>query len=130
VKWAREQGCPWDAEETFAMVAELGNFPMLQWLHEQGCAWNDRSLYSAALGGHLEILKWFNEQPQPKYTNWSDASLGAAESGQLEILTWLHGKKYKMNDRVFDTVVGSGHFHVLKWLHYIVIDDKRFRLLT
>jgi hypothetical protein len=34
-----------------------------------------------------------------------------------------------MNDRVFDTVVGSGHFHVLKWLHYIVIDDKRFRFL-
>ena len=40
LKWAREQGCPWD-EATCA--AKGGHFAVLKWAREQGCPWDDKT---------------------------------------------------------------------------------------
>jgi len=34
--WAREHGCPWDADHVRAHAAHRGNVNMLRWLGEQG----------------------------------------------------------------------------------------------
>lgn len=41
VKWARAQGCPWDAE-TCAEAARGGHLHVLAWLHDNGCPWANR----------------------------------------------------------------------------------------
>jgi hypothetical protein len=36
LQWARENGCPWDAE-TCARAAEGGHLELLRWARENGC---------------------------------------------------------------------------------------------
>ena len=64
LKWARENGCPWD-EETCWKAAERGHLEVLQWARENGCPWNELTCAYAALGGHLETLKWLRENGCP-----------------------------------------------------------------
>jgi hypothetical protein len=54
LKWARENGCPWD-EETCADAAEGGHLETLKWAREHGCPWDELTCASAAKGGHLEV---------------------------------------------------------------------------
>ena len=40
LKWARENGCPWDVG-TCACAAEGGHLEVLKWARENGCPWNE-----------------------------------------------------------------------------------------
>ncbi|CAB9528076.1 ankyrin repeat protein [Seminavis robusta] len=60
LKWARENGCPWD-DYTCSQAAKTGHLEILKWARENGCPWNERTCYNAANGGHLEVLKWARE---------------------------------------------------------------------
>ena len=39
LKWARENGCPWD-EVTCAYAAKGGHLDVLKWARENGCPWD------------------------------------------------------------------------------------------
>ena len=39
LKWARENGCPWDAGMCYSL-AYHGHFEILKWAHENGCPWD------------------------------------------------------------------------------------------
>jgi hypothetical protein len=54
LKWARENGCPWD-EDTCAGAAECGHLEVLKWARTNGCPWDGRTCVHAAEGGHLEM---------------------------------------------------------------------------
>src|SRR6202166_70152 len=47
LKWARENGCPWDAL-TCAYAAHNGHFEILKWVREKGCPWNTYTCEYAA----------------------------------------------------------------------------------
>ncbi len=64
LKWAHEQGYPWD-QLTCAQTARVGHLEMLKWLKEQACPWNEWTCHRAAEGGHLEVLQWLKEQGCP-----------------------------------------------------------------
>ena len=38
---------------------------VLQWAREHGCPWDANTCNAAAAGGHLEVLKWAREQGCP-----------------------------------------------------------------
>jgi hypothetical protein len=40
LKWARENGCPWD-EKTCAHAARGGHLKVLKWARENGCPWDE-----------------------------------------------------------------------------------------
>ena len=42
IKWARANGCPWDAD-TCANAAEGGHLEVLQWAHANGCPWDENT---------------------------------------------------------------------------------------
>ena len=65
LKWAREQGCPWDPK-VCSCAAERGHLDVLKWAREQGCPWGEEVVISATRGGHLEILKWLTIQKCPR----------------------------------------------------------------
>ena len=64
LRWARENGCPWD-ERTCAAAAAAGNLEVLQWAREHGCPWDKETCGAAAKGGHVEVLQWALENSCP-----------------------------------------------------------------
>jgi len=61
LKYAHEQGCPWD-EETCEYAATNGDLECLKYAREHGCPWDDWTCMRAAEYGHLECLKYAHEQ--------------------------------------------------------------------
>ena len=64
LRWARENGCPWD-ERTCAAAAAAGNLEVLKWAREHGCPWDERTCAAAAAGQYLEVLQWALENSCP-----------------------------------------------------------------
>lgn len=46
LKWAHENGCPWDCACVYA--AGGGHLLLLKWARENGCPWNERTCSSVA----------------------------------------------------------------------------------
>ena len=57
LKWARENGCPWD-EGVCSAAARGGHLEVLQYAHANECPWDEGTCSSAAAKGHLEVLRW------------------------------------------------------------------------
>mgnify|MGYP002395042662 CR=1 FL=1 len=87
MKWARENGSPLDST-SFEKAAGGGHLEMLKWLDEQECPKDvDTAMKSAIDGGHLEVMKWLKEDAGCPLVE--SLSLSAAHEGQLEALKWL-----------------------------------------
>jgi len=84
LRWARENGCPWD-EMTCAYAAEEGHLDILKWARKNGCPWDEETCALAARGGHLDVLRWARENgcPWDKYTR-----VYAALGDHLHVLKW------------------------------------------
>ena len=79
VKWARENGCPWEAGRclrglhdlgdrinyTCAWAARHGHLEVIKWARENGCPWDEKTCSWAAKGGQLEVLQWALENGCP-----------------------------------------------------------------
>ena len=84
MKCLHENGCPW-GYETSSSAAENGQFD-----------WSSRTCSKAALGGHLECLKYAHENGCP----WDEKTCYvAALSGHLECLKYLHEKGCPWNEK-------------------------------
>lgn len=67
-------------------AALYGHLEILKYARANGCPWNDRIPVCAILGGHLEILKWARENGY----EWSEeVTLAAVSTANLEVLVWL-----------------------------------------
>jgi hypothetical protein len=68
LKWAREQGCEWDAR-TCEYAALGGHLKVLRWARENHCLWDERTCSASAQGGHLQrrvhcaLLTWLPPLP-------------------------------------------------------------------
>ena len=108
LKWARENGCPWDQDDVRArgggrpprgavarapglpvgrggvrVRGEGGHLEVLKWARENDCPWDEETCADAAEGGHLEVLQWARENGCP----WGALTcFAAAESGHLDVL--------------------------------------------
>jgi len=64
LKYAHENGCPWD-EYTCREAAKNGHLECLKYAHENGCPWDKITCGEAAQEGHLECLKYAHENGCP-----------------------------------------------------------------
>jgi hypothetical protein len=55
LKWARQNGCPWN-ELTCSEAAKGGHLEVLRWARQNGCPFDPGTCEWAAEGGHLEVL--------------------------------------------------------------------------
>ncbi len=111
LKWARNQGCPWNAR-TCANAAEKGHLEVLQWARSQGCPWDELTCAWAALKGHLEVLQW----ARSRGCAWDeDTCAFAAHGGHLEVLQWARSQGYPWNERTCAYAARGGHLDMLKW---------------
>eukprot|EP01038_Epipyxis_sp_PR26KG_P018355 gene18355-25856_t len=75
IKWARINGCRWDAN-TCTAAARLGKLEILQWLREENCPWDAKTCAVAAERAHLHVLEWARSRECP--CPWDESTCSAA----------------------------------------------------
>jgi len=116
LKWAREEKkCKWD-EGTITRAAEQGNLEMVKYCVANQCPIDAYVCESAALNGHLEILKYLREEVKAPWD--SSTAVCAAQSGHLHILEYLVERKYDQFDTwACKNAAMNGQLDCLKFLH-------------
>ena len=111
LRWARENGCPWDVR-TCAAAAADGNLEVLQWARANGCPWDENTCSSAAEGGHLEVLQWARTNGCP----WNENTCTcAAEGGRLDMLQWLRANGCPWDEDTCSEAAYGGRLDMLQW---------------
>ncbi|GLC38581.1 hypothetical protein PLESTB_001741700 [Pleodorina starrii] len=80
------------------VAARQGHLPVLQYLHASGLPVDTRSVaQEAARAGHLPLVAWAVEDLGVAPADGADSLLDcAAESGNLELMTWLHARGWAL----------------------------------
>ncbi len=114
LKWAREEKkCDW--MKGIGAAASLGNLEMVKYCVANECPIDESACAAAAIGGHLEVLKYLREEakvPWDRHTaNW------AALTGHLHILEYLVERKYdKYCEWACVHATATGQLDCLKFL--------------
>jgi len=86
LKYARENGCPWD-KWACSYSAWFGHLDILKYAHENGCPWDESTCEAAARNGHLDCLRYARENGCP----WDEKTYKrAAHNGHLACLKYAH----------------------------------------
>ena len=74
-------------QDTCSNAAMGGHLDVLKWLREGGCPWDESTTYAASEGGHLGVLKYAHESGCP----WDPLTCeAAAKGGRLDVLKYAH----------------------------------------
>jgi len=96
-------------------AAAAGDLPLLQYLRAHRCPWSESAAAAAAVGGHLAVLRWMDEQGGPAAR--AGTALAAAGAGQVGVLDWLRGVApgAAWGPRAARAAAEGGHLSVLAW---------------
>ena len=122
LKWAIEEGCPWDVNVCSLAAAGNNHICILKWIllesgNDVNCVPLPSLFVAAAEGGHLKTLQWL-------YLNYinefrlDDGTVckAAVESGSLDVLQWAHHKGFSLDHEAFEAAVTGGSLEILDWL--------------
>jgi hypothetical protein len=113
LKYARENGCPWD-EDTCCGAACGGHLDCLKYAHENGCPWIEDTCSNAACGGQLDCLKYAHVNG----CAWNEETCsGAARYGHLDCLTYTHENGCAWNKDTCSNAARYGHLDCLTYAH-------------
>ena len=89
LKWIREEKkCKWD-ERPINEAAAVGNLEMLKYCFSNGCPCDEEvSCKLAAIGGHLDCLRFLFDKVEPSRDTEAEAAGLAAGLGHTDILTY------------------------------------------
>ncbi|WZN66380.1 ANK_REP_REGION domain-containing protein [Chloropicon roscoffensis] len=117
LRWlVEEKGCELN-KDTGMWAGHGGSVEVFEYIRGKGYGFDVMACYMAALGGHLEALKWLRGQDPP--CRWDEHTCEfAAQGGSLEALKWLRDQDPPCPwDK--DTCVQAayrGQLEMLKWL--------------
>ena len=116
LKWAREEKkCEWD-ELTINAAASRGNLEMVKYCVANECPIDENACAFAALGGHLEVLKYLREEVKMPWDSRTASS--AAFNDHLHILEYLVERKYDhFVEHACENAAMCGYLDCLKYLH-------------
>jgi hypothetical protein len=120
LKWAREvKHCEWD-EKTITVAAAIGNLEMLKYCFSNECPCDEEmSCKIAAIGGHLDCVRFVFGKVQPSRETEKVAAIQAAAYGRINILKYLVEER-KTTEVVkiscVRTAAKYGHLDCLKYL--------------
>ncbi|GLC68265.1 hypothetical protein PLESTF_000668300 [Pleodorina starrii] len=103
-------------------AARQGHLAVLQYLHASGCPVDARSVaVGAARAGHLPLVAWAVEGLGVAPADGADSLLDCAvESGNLELMIWLHARGWALGPRAIPSAIPSaiqkGCEEALEWL--------------
>mmetsp|Transcript_18287 Transcript_18287/g.45505 ORF Transcript_18287/g.45505 Transcript_18287/m.45505 type:complete len:542 (-) Transcript_18287:399-2024(-) len=118
LQYVRQRDCPWDGEASTG-AAFHGHLEVLTWIQENGGVMDtgvaESVPFYAAVGGHLEVLKFAHAINLP----WDSQTYCAmaASGADMPMLTWLHGNHgNEWNEMTPALAAQGGHLDVLKWV--------------
>ncbi|CAL6374390.1 unnamed protein product [Bathycoccus prasinos] len=125
LKWAREvKQCQWD-ERTIKMAADIGNLEMLKYCFSNDCPCDEEaSCKQAAIGGHLDCVRFLFDKVKPSRETEEKAARQAAGKGHLDILKYVVEER-KISDAIKSGCVGNAAWYgKLDCLKYLVEEAK------
>ena len=125
LEWAREvKHCEWD-EKTIDTVAAIGNLEMLKYCFSNGCPCDKRNACcQAAIGGHLDCLRFLFEKVKPSRDTEEDAAIQATCGGHVEILKYFVDERKTSDVVKFALLGGAARYGRLDCLKYLVEEAK------
>ena len=125
LKWAREvKQCEWN-EQTIKMAAAIGNLEMLKYCFSNNCPYDEKeSCKQAAIGGHLDCVRFVFDKVNPSRETVKDAAIQATCRGHVEIV------KYFVEERKIPEVVkvscvtNAARYGHLDCINYLVEEAK------
>ncbi|CAL6412753.1 unnamed protein product [Bathycoccus prasinos] len=125
LKWAREvKHCEWDAK-TINVAARQGNLEMLKYCFSNDCPCDEeKSCEQAAIGGHLDCLRFLFAKVKPSRDTEEDASRQAAAYGRINILKYFVEERKISDEFNNDCVFNATGYGRLDCLQYLVEEAK------
>jgi hypothetical protein len=115
LKWVAKWGLL-HTHSVLSQAAHFGHVNLLEYMHsEHDCELHDELLPAAARNGHHDAVEWLFDHGAP-------CSLGticgdAAESGDLELVHFVHSKGGEINGVTMADAAKSGHLALCQQLH-------------
>jgi hypothetical protein len=125
LEWAREvKQCEW-GEETIIAAAARGNLEMLKYCFSDECPCDEEeSCKQAAIGGHLDCVRFLFDKVKPSRKTEGDAARQAACRGHTDILRYFVEER-KISDQGKLNCVGNAVMYGrLDCLNYLVEEAK------
>jgi hypothetical protein len=125
LKWAREvKQCEWDAM-TITVAAFRGNLEMLKYCFSNGCPCDEeKSCKQAAIGGHLDCLRFLFAKVKPSRDTEEFAAQKAAAYGRINILKYFVEERKISDEFKGDCVFNATGYGQLDCLQYLVEEAK------
>jgi hypothetical protein len=112
----------WDIDEgdfgSLPWAIQSGRLELVRYLIiDQGCVVDGLCIIHTASNGHLHIIESLLHPNRYRELYTSDVFTSAAESGNLELIRFLHQHNVPCSYQAMDQAARAGHLHVVKFLH-------------
>ncbi|KAL3657618.1 hypothetical protein V7S43_017422 [Phytophthora oleae] len=108
---------PRELDWALRTAADSGNLSVVKWLtaYQPDMECSTRVMDSAALRGHLHIIKWLHHYRDEGCT--TAAMDSAAAYGRLDVIQWLHENREEgCTTAAMDSAAAGGHLKTVQWL--------------
>jgi len=125
LKWAREvKQCDWD-EEMINAAADIGNLEMLKYCFSNDCPCDEEaSCKQAAIGGHLDCVRFLVDKVKPSRKTEGDAARQAAGKGRIDILRYFVEERKISDDLKPYCVATAAMYGRLDCIKYLIEEAK------
>jgi len=126
LKWAREvKQCEWD-ERTIKVAADIGNLEMLKYCFSNGCPCDEEmSCKQAAIGGHLDCLRFLFTKVEPSRDTEKEAAMQAAGLGHTDILKYFVEERKISEEVKSNCVYNAAAYGRLDCLKYLLGEEAK-----
>jgi len=125
LKWAREvKHCEWD-EKTINQAANQGNIEMIKYCISNGRPCDEEtSCKHAALGGHLDCVRFLFAKVKPSRKTEEEAAYQAACRGHMDIMKYFVEERKISEKAKIDCVYNAARYGQLDSIKYLVEEAK------
>ena len=129
LKWAREvKHCEWD-EKTNTGAANKGNLEMLKYCFSNGCPYDEeKSCKQAAIGGHLDCVRFLFDKVKPSRETEKEAAMQAAGLGHTDIVRYFVEERKIRDDLKLDCVATAALHGKLDCIKYLFGEEAKVPL--
>jgi hypothetical protein len=112
--WCR--AVPFCREHACTFAAAHGNTNMLKHLRSSGFPWECRTASYAAMGGHVDTLRWIHQNGGLNAYTLHELASNAAMSGHIDVLAYIKENDLPWGYMVCAEAIRGGHFECLEYV--------------
>ena len=126
VTWLRESGCEM-GDWAISEAARSGNLDVVKYVHAQGCERHFMAIENSIDYRQCDVLEWLLSQ---KYPMSGYTGQAAAETGDLDLMSRLHGQGCPFDFEARKGALEKGQSAAVQWLDQNIYTQKVFKVLV